>query len=69
MGNKVITDVHFEGEEQIYVSVKYSDGSIDKNLIKYYSDELSFSKNDFLGKTRDEAKALFRKRDTEYLRS
>lgn len=38
-------------------------------LFSYYIDELSFSDDELIGLTEDEAHALYQQRDTEYLRS
>ena len=39
------------------------------HLFTYYSDELSFRSSDFVGLTVREARDLFTRRDTAYLRS
>lgn len=49
------------------VDVMYDDGSVE-TIAKYYPDELSFNKQEFIGLTRDEAQELKRKRDVAYLR-
>ena len=38
-------------------------------LFSYYSDELSFNKEEFIGLTEDEGHALFTKKDIAYLQS
>ena len=38
-------------------------------LFTYYSDELSFRKEEFIGLTEDEGHALFTKKDVAYLQS
>lgn len=50
------------------VTVTYEDGSSEV-LFEYYSDELSFSRNEFIGLSRDEAKRLHYQRDMQWLRS
>ena len=54
--------------EQNTVYATFTDGS-EKMLFKYFPDELSFSEDEFLGLTEDEAHDLFHKKDIEYLRS
>lgn len=49
------------------VSVEYDDGTSER-LFEYYHDELSFSENEFIGLTRDEAYALKQKKDKEFLK-
>lgn len=50
------------------VWVTYSNGREEK-LFSYYPDEIAFSADEFIGLTRDQAFALYTKRDVEYLRS
>ena len=50
------------------VQVEYADGT-KETLFSYYPDELSFSSNEFIGLTRDEAHALRHKKDVAYLQS
>ena len=38
-------------------------------LFSYYSDELTFRKEEFIGLTIDEGRALFTKKDIAYLQS
>jgi hypothetical protein len=59
-----ITEMRYTNE----VDVMYNDGSVEA-IFKYYPDELSFNEREFIGLTRDQALALFRSRDTAYLRS
>lgn len=45
------------------------DSGEEKVAFRYYSDELSFSSSEFIGKTMEEVDQLFLKKDTAYLRS
>ena len=45
------------------------DGGVKEYLFSYYPDELSFTKEEFIGLTRDQALDLRHKKDVEYLRS
>jgi predicted Zn-dependent protease len=68
MDNAVITDVTFTGEGHVGVLVKLSDGS-GREIFRYYSDELSFTRSELVGLTVQQAKDLFRRKDIAYLRS
>jgi hypothetical protein len=46
----------------------YSNGLI-KKLFDYFADELCFFESDFIGKTEEEGKAVFTKKDIAYLQS
>lgn len=50
------------------ISVLYDDGSEDDGLGSYYPDELSFSEDEFIGLTKDQAQKLMHQRDMAYLR-
>jgi len=50
------------------VAVTYSDG-IRETLFTFYPDELSFTEQEFIGLTRDQALALRHRKDVAYLRS
>lgn len=50
------------------VHVEYSDNTED-DLFKYFADELSFTADQFIGKTREQALAIRDKADAAYLRS
>lgn len=52
-------------DNRIYVT--YEDGSTEGIYI-YYPDELTFTENEFIGLTREEAQLLCYQRDLEYLR-
>jgi hypothetical protein len=54
--------------DQAVVKGQMSDGT-EVVVLKYFSDELSFSAEEFVGLTLDQALNLFVKRDTAYLRS
>lgn len=45
------------------------DNRVVRGLFSYYTDELTFTPDEFIGLTEDEARELFRVRDLEYLRS
>jgi len=53
--------------EQSYVEVCIN--GTWKQLFEFYPDELHFSRNDFIGKTWEQAENLKYKRDLEYLTS
>ena len=55
------------GSESVWVVIAGGDGQAIK-LFEYYSDEISFSPSEFVGKTVPQARALRRGRDTDYLR-
>jgi hypothetical protein len=50
------------------VIAEFEDGTI-KTLFSYYPDEISFTPDEFIGLSYDEAIALFHKKDVKYLRS
>ena len=50
------------------VIVEFSDQS-EELLFTFFSDELSFTADEFIGLTKDQAFDLFAKKDTAYLRS
>lgn len=54
--------------DQAKVNVVYEDGTTE-TVVKYYTDELAFSENEFIGLTREQAKDLFHKKDVAYLQS
>ena len=49
------------------VRVTFEDGS-EKELFRFYPDELSFRESEFIGLTEVEARALRHRRDVAYLR-
>jgi hypothetical protein len=50
------------------VAVTYNDGK-EETLFQFYPDELSFSEQEFIGLTRDQAMRLRHRKDVAYLRS
>ena len=50
------------------VHVTYEDDTKEK-LFTFYPDEISFTSSEFVGKTREEALDLQRKKDVAYIRS
>lgn len=50
------------------VIATFEDGHIEK-IFNYYPNEISFTPNEFIGKTKDECFDLFYKKDMEYLKS
>jgi len=50
------------------VRVTY-DNATHEDLFTYYPDEISFTEEEFIGLTRDQAFALRHKKDVDYLRS
>jgi UDP-3-O-acyl-N-acetylglucosamine deacetylase len=51
-----------------HVMVTFEDGTTEE-AFQYYSDELSFTEEEFVGLTMAEARTLHYKRDVAYLRS
>jgi hypothetical protein len=64
----IIDDVKFEAGLQTVIFYKTKIGYFQR-LFGYYSDELSFSKDELIGLTVDEAHNLFFKKDKSYLQS
>ncbi len=60
------TDPPCNGNVGVYV--EYDDGSA-ACVVGYYSDELHFTADEFIGLTREQAQDLHRKRDIAYLQS
>jgi hypothetical protein len=56
------------GEGLKHVVVTYEDGR-EEELFSFYTDELVFSPQEFVGLTKEQALDLFRRRDIEYLQS
>lgn len=54
------------GQSEVHVT--YEDGSTAK-LLSFYRDEISFTRDEFIGLTATEAGDLFRNKDLRYLRS
>jgi len=50
------------------VIVTFEDGTT-KKLFDFYPDEISFRAEEFVGKTEEEGRALFHRKDVAYLRS
>lgn len=50
------------------VHAVFDDGT-EKDVVKYYCDEIDFSESEFIGLTEDEARQLFHRKDVTYLRS
>jgi hypothetical protein len=50
------------------VNVTYEDGTVE-NILRYFSDEISFTEDEFIGLTKDQAMDLFHEKDVAYLRS
>ena len=44
-------------------------GGVEKTVFSYFSDELSFIPEAFIGRTASEARAIFHRADVAYLRS
>lgn len=63
--NAVVANKGWEGST---VTVTYVDNS-EEVIINFYSDELYFSSQEFIGLTRKEAKELWMKKDKAYLQS
>ena len=49
------------------ISVVYDDGYVEERLDSYYPDELSFTEDEFIGLTRQQALDLVRYKDKLYL--
>lgn len=56
------------GAASPHVHVTYEDG-VTEDLFSYYTDELTFLENEFIGLTKREAQDLRLRRDVAYLRS
>jgi hypothetical protein len=54
---------------QAHVFARTEPGGAEQEVFAYYSDELSFSASEFVGKTFEQARQLFTQRDIAYLRS
>lgn len=63
---KAMVDSNFTGQSE--VKVQYNDKSID-TIFHYYSDELSFHPEEFIGLTKSQALDIRRKKDIAYLQS
>lgn len=50
------------------VTATFDDGTV-KDLFSFYPDELSFTEQEFVNKTEEEARRLFHDKDVRYLRS
>ncbi|MDF2841623.1 MAG: hypothetical protein K0R00_49 [Herbinix sp.] len=70
--DKVIKECNIERQTgfaaENKVNVVYEDGMAEK-ILNYYPDELSFSEEEFIGLTKQQAKDLFHKKDIAYLQS
>ena len=66
-GPKVVS-ARFEGRGHVKVMGVFDDGH-EEHLISFYSDELCFTPEEFVGKTSAQATALHMRRDVAYLRS
>jgi len=75
MSKPVITDCRITAMPKSFmdpmpmVVVSMSDGTVDKTLFSYYPDEISFTSEEFIGLTQDEAWQLKFKKDVKYLKS
>jgi hypothetical protein len=56
-------------DEMPTIHVDLSDGRKQIKLFSYYHDEISFDKDELLGKTEQEAHALFHQKDVAYLQT
>ena len=69
MGKKKIVKCEIKrGRFMNIISVVYDDGSEKDGIGSYYPDELSFSEEEFIGLTEDQANKLMYERDKAYLR-
>lgn len=63
-----IKEVKFEsGNYDVIINVKYEDSDEFERLFSYYNDEISFTKDELIGLTEDEAFDLKRQKDIYYL--
>lgn len=62
-----IIKIRKEGNLRITVIGIFEDGS-EKELFRYYPDELSFRESELVGLTEEQAKELYHKKDIAYLR-
>ena len=51
-----------------FVTVNFEDGTHER-LFTFYPDEISFTESEFVGLTRDEALALFHRKNVAHIRS
>ena len=56
----------FDSMPKVYVTL---DNNTEEFLFEYYPDEISFTKNEFIGLTMDEARHLKFNKDKRYLQS
>lgn len=64
----VFKDPGDESSFKAVVTATFDDGSRER-VLSYYSDELSFRPEEFVGLTRDEVGELFTRKDVAYLQS
>lgn len=62
-----IVSIRKEGNLRISVIGIFDDGS-EKELFRYYPDELSFRENELVGLTEEQANELYHRKDKAYLR-
>jgi len=62
---RIVPGDGFSTRAQVIVTINGKE----QPLFEYYDDELSFHPSEFIGLTIEEGRALFTKKDIEYLRS
>lgn len=68
MEKKIVTCEIIEGKYENTIMAEFDDGSKGK-LFQYYPDEISFTEDELIGRTHDEAIKLKQRKDIEYLHS
>lgn len=63
-----IKKVTFEGTGEVRVHIELENG-VQEQLFTYFSDEISFSKDELIGLTVQQARDLFHTKDVAYLQS
>lgn len=70
IGKEKIVECKIEhGKYENTIFVKFEGDDEFQRLLSYYWDEISFTENEILGLTKDEAMKLYFDKDREYLRS
>lgn len=68
MGKIVDVKIELRKWDRSIVHATFENGE-EKDIIHFYSDEISFSRQELIGLTENQAKELYRKKDIAYLQS
>ena len=68
MSNKIKSVIFVKTGFSMNIYGSFEDGT-KSILFNYFPDELSFTEEEFIGLTKEEAMELFHKKDKEYLRN